>query len=59
MTYVAAVNAEYTEYQFADATRTLQVSFSPAGSRSGNSTNPTEVTVRGARGVTTDEGAPC
>lgn len=56
--FVAIVNPDYAEYQFTDGTRSLQVSFYPLGSRTGNSTNPTEVTVRGAHGVTTDEGAP-
>jgi hypothetical protein len=48
----------YTEYQFTDGERTLQVSFYDLGSRTGNSTNPTEVQLRGTNGVTTDEGAP-
>jgi len=56
--YIGTVNKDYTEYQFTDGTRTLQVGFYPLASREGNSTNPTEVTVRGAHGVTTDEGAP-
>jgi hypothetical protein len=55
--YIAVLDS-YTEYQFTDGTRSLQVSFYPTGSRGGNSTNPTEVTVRGAHGVTTDEAAP-
>jgi hypothetical protein len=57
VTYIAAVNS-YIEYQFSDGTRTLQVSFYEQGSRTGNSTNPTEVRLRGATGITTDEGAP-
>ena len=48
----------YTEYQFTDGARTLQVSFYDLGSREGNKTNPTEVRLRGTTGVTTDEGAP-
>jgi hypothetical protein len=55
--YVAVINS-YTEYQFTDGTRTLQVSFYELGSRTGNETNPTEVQLRSTSGVTTDEGAP-
>ncbi|MEY2424416.1 MAG: hypothetical protein QOI95_4483 [Acidimicrobiaceae bacterium] len=57
VTFIAVVDS-YTEYQFTDATRKLQVSFYDLGSRTGNETNPTEVTLRGTTGVTTDEGAP-
>jgi hypothetical protein len=57
VTYIAVVDS-YTEYQFTDATRKIQVGFYELGSRTGNKTNPTEVTVRRATGVTTDEGAP-
>jgi len=52
------VLGEYTEYQFTDGQRTLQVSFYDVGTRDGNRTNPTEVDLRGTTGVTTDEGAP-
>jgi hypothetical protein len=55
--YVAVIDS-YTEYQFTDGTRTLQVSFYELGSRTGNKTNPTEVQLRSTSGVTTDEGAP-
>lgn len=48
----------YTEYQFANGDQKLQVSFYDLGSRTGNSTNPTEVALRRTTGVTTDEGAP-
>jgi hypothetical protein len=49
-------STNYTEYQFTDGTRQLQVSFYRLGSRTGNSTNPTEVVLRGTTGITTDEG---
>ena len=55
--YVGVI-AAYIEYRFTDGTRDLQVSFYDTGSRTGNSTNPTEVALRGTTGITTDEGAP-
>jgi hypothetical protein len=63
LTYVAVIPGDggalpYVEHQLTRDGATLQVSFYETGTRVGNETNPTEVTVRGARGVTTDEGAP-
>jgi hypothetical protein len=57
VSYVAVVDG-FSEYQFASGSRSLQVSFYEQGLRSGNSTNPTEVPLRGTTGITTDEGAP-
>jgi hypothetical protein len=57
VSYVAVIGS-YTEYQFTEGSRKLQVSFYDLGSRTGNQTNPSEVALRGATGVTTDEGAP-